>query len=211
MEWQGEIWIYILSRLTGVGGGGREGEGRHNYWRAGFFPRRLFPPLPFPWWQDALQGHLPLTAVTDARTRFQHARPLKRRSSVRPGRGEKHCECELAQSGGNVQGHARAHIKGPDGFKLWTHKHAPVSHRRLDCERKKKKEEEKLSVGRCRRELRLEQEIENSLAPRGRTCPKPLTVMRVDATVTGCRRSRGGGGASSVRCCERFSRFSSLF
>lgn len=59
-----------------------------------------------------------------------------------------------------MQGHARAHIKGPDGFKLWTHKHAPMSHRRLDCERKKKKEEESLSVGRCRRELRLGQEIE---------------------------------------------------
>lgn len=87
---------------------------------------------------------LPLTAVTDARTRFQHARPLKRRSSVRPGRGEKRrAECELAQPGGNVQGHARAHIKGPDGFKLWTHKHAPVSHRRLDCERKKKKRRRK--------------------------------------------------------------------
>lgn len=71
----GEIWIYI----------GREGEGRHNYQRAGFSLAvcvcrpPFFSALPFPWWQDALQGHLPLTAVTDARTRFQRARPLKHR------------------------------------------------------------------------------------------------------------------------------------
>lgn len=41
------------------------------------------------------------------------------------------------QTNENVQGHV--HIKGSDGFKLWTHKHAQMTHRDLDCGWKKKK------------------------------------------------------------------------
>lgn len=141
------------------------GGGRYNYQRAGFFLAVCVCRPPFFRHFLSHGDRMPCRATCHSRpsrtlAHVSNTRALWNTAQVWDRDAEKTAQMWIGSAGGNVQGHARAHIKGPDGFKLWTHKHAPMSHRRLDCERKKKKEEENLSVGRCRRELRLEQEIE---------------------------------------------------